>query len=41
MNVLAELTIVSVEQLNALIHLDLTSVPAGLVTVEMAGIIAF
>ena len=41
MNVPAELTIVPMEQLIAKTHLDLTSVPASLVTVEMGGITAF
>ena len=41
MNVSAELTIVSMEQLIVQIHLDLTSAPASLVTVESGEIIAY
>ena len=41
MNVLAELTIVSMEQLIVQIQLDLTSAPASLVTMETGGIIAY
>ena len=40
MNVPAELTIISMEQLIVQIHLDLTSAPASLVTVETGEIIA-
>ena len=41
MNVLAELTIVSMEQLIVQIQLDLTIAPASLVTMETGGIIAY
>ena len=41
MNVPAELTIVSMEQLIVQTHLDLTSAPASLVTVETGNIIAY
>ena len=41
MNVPAELTIVSMEQLIVQIHLDLTSAPSSLATVVTGEIIAY
>ena len=41
MNVPVEFTIVSMEQLIVQTHLDLTSAPASLVTVETGNIIAY